>query len=155
MSGKVDATHAQTLPRGILIAAAILVAFALAAAATARVTGIGTVSLAPTKPVATLSLRFEDEANGGIAVRDARDNRLIHEVAPETNGFIRGTMRGMARERRLAGIGPDAPFVLTRWNDGTLSLDDATTARHIGLDAFGPDNAGAFAQLFAAAERAR
>jgi hypothetical protein len=37
---------------------------------------------------------------------------------------------------------------LTRWSDGTVSLEDAATRRRVNLDAFGPDNARAFAQLF-------
>ena len=40
--------------------------------------------------------------------------------------------------------------MLTRWADGRLSLEDRTTGRVIALDAFGPTNGEAFAQLLTA-----
>ena len=76
--------------------------------------------------------------------------------------FVRGALRALARERRAdvgdntAGI-PDAgsvttpvehaPFRLTRYTDGRLTLDDTTTGAHLELRAFGPTNAAAFAGL--------
>ena len=57
-------------------------------------------------------------------------------------------MRGMARERHREDIGAQTPFTLTRWTDGTVSLQDRATGRTINLDAFGPTNAEAFARLF-------
>ena len=63
-------------------------------------------------------------------------------------GFLRAALRTLAQARMRDNIGPETPLRLTRWSDGTVSLDDPTTGRAIGLDAFGADNAGAFAQLF-------
>ena len=59
-------------------------------------------------------------------------------------------MRGLARERRREGAGDATPFVLTAWSDGRISLDDSATGRTVPLEAFGPTNEGAFAQLFQA-----
>ena len=81
---------------------------------------------------------------------DSRDGKEIYRVQPGTNGFIRATIRGLTRERRREGVGQIPPFALTRWSDGTLSLEDSSIRRRIDLDAFGPTNAQAFAQLFAA-----
>jgi putative photosynthetic complex assembly protein len=106
------------------------------------------VHMPPVQAVETLALRFVDQADGGVAIEDARDRSLIHTVAPGTNGFIRATLRGLTRERIREGIGDGPPFRLTRWSDGTVSLEDSTVGRKIGLDAFGPTNADAFAQLF-------
>ena len=75
-------------------------------------------------------------------------DKVIHVIAPGTNGFIRATMRGLTRERIRSGVGAEPPFLLTHWSDGTISLEDKTTGRRIGLDAFGPTNSAAFAQLF-------
>jgi putative photosynthetic complex assembly protein len=72
-----------------------------------------------------------------------------------TNGFVRGVLRGLARERRLNDVGAQPPFQLTRWSDGRLSLDDPATGRRIDLVAFGPTNAGAFAQLLTAPDPTR
>ena len=68
-------------------------------------------------------------------------------LPPGTNGFIRGVLRGLARDRKLQRIGTEPPFRLTRWVDGRLSLDDPATGRRIELGAFGPTNAAAFAGL--------
>jgi putative photosynthetic complex assembly protein len=40
--------------------------------------------------------------------------------------------------------------MLTRWADGRISLEDPETGRVIELDAFGPTNGEAFAQLLTA-----
>jgi putative photosynthetic complex assembly protein len=133
----------------LLAGAAALMAFTFLASGAARLTDVGTVHMPPAQAVETLALRFVDQADGGVAIEDARDGSLVHTVAPGTNGFIRATMRGLTRERIRAGIGEGPPFRLTRWSDGTVSLEDSTIGRQIGLDAFGPTNAEAFAQLFA------
>jgi putative photosynthetic complex assembly protein len=138
------------VPRALLGGAAALVVFAFLASGAARLTDIGTVHMPRAQPVQTLSLRFVDQDDGGVAVIDATDNSRIFTVEPGKNGFIRATLRGLAQERRREGVGDAPPFQLTRWNDGTLSLEDAPIGRRIELDAFGPTNAQAFAQLFAA-----
>jgi len=61
-------------------------------------------------------------------------------------------LRGLVRERRLSGIGSSAPFVLRRWADGRLTLEDPKTGRVIDLGAFGVTNAQAFAKLMASSE---
>jgi putative photosynthetic complex assembly protein len=136
------------LPPWILIAAALLITFAMAAAYYSRVTGFGRVSLQGAQPYKVLLLRFEDMPNGGVGVRDAERGDVIFLVEPGKGGFMRATLRTMAQARKRDDIGSATPFRLTRWTDGTLTLADPTTGRSIGLDAFGPDNAGAFAQLF-------
>ena len=99
------------------------------------------------------SLRFEDRADGAVLVYDATDNRLTYTIEPGTNGFVRGVLRGLVRERRADHIGPTPPFTLTRWADGRLSLDDPSTGRHVDLEVFGTTNAGDFATILIASER--
>ena len=65
---------------------------------------------------------------------------------------MRATLRGLAQERRRSGIGDTTPFLLTRWSDGRMSLDDATTGRDVALEAFGETNADAFTKLFVSGE---
>jgi putative photosynthetic complex assembly protein len=137
-------------PRLLLAGAAALLVFAFVASGTARMTDIGTVHMPPAAPVETLLLRFVDQTDGGVGIIDAKDGARIFTVAPGTNGFIRATLRGLTRERIREDVGEVPPFRLTHWSDGTLSLEDATIGRRISLDAFGPTNAEAFAQLFAA-----
>jgi putative photosynthetic complex assembly protein len=117
-------------------------------AALARTTGVGTVRLPDGVAVATRDVRFTDEADGAVGVWDASGTRLA-SLAPGTNGFARGVLRGLARERRREGIGTQPVFRLIRWADGRLTLDDTATARHVDLDVFGPTNVAAFARLLA------
>jgi putative photosynthetic complex assembly protein len=138
-------SHPTPLPRGILLAAVTLVGFAIVAASGAQVSGIGTTELPEAAPVESRDLRFEDRDDGGVAVLE--DGRVIDIVAPGTNGFLRGVLRGLARERKLRGVSPEEPFRLTRWADGRLSVEDPATGRSVDLGAFGPANWAAFARI--------
>ena len=101
------------------------------------------------------SLRFEDQADGGVRIVDTADGSLAGTVPKGAlNGFVRGVMRGLARDRHLMRVGPDKPFVLTRWSDGALTLDDPSTHRHIELGSFGPTNRAAFRVLLRSGVRA-
>jgi putative photosynthetic complex assembly protein len=141
------------VPRPVLRGAAVLIGFALLTTGLARFTDVGTLHMPVANAIESLALRFEDRDDGAIAIRDARDGSAFYVVQPGAYGFIRSTLRGLARERRRSGLDASTPFALTRWSDGTLSLEDAATGRRVNLDAFGPDNSRAFAQLFA--ERSR
>lgn len=133
--------------RALLLGAALLTGATIASVGVARLTGIGRQQVPMASPVQNLSLRFADGQDGSIAITDAQDGRLLHLVPPGADGFIRGTMRGLVRERKRADVDDGPPFRLTRWSDGALSLSDDATGRQIELDAFGPTNAGAFAIL--------
>lgn len=141
-------------PRAPLIGMWSLVAFSLVVALAVRLTG--TESTRPTsRAVTVLELRFEDMTDGGVAVYGSHGAQPVDVVAPGTNGFIRATLRGLARERKRQGIGHDAPFRLTGWADGRLTLDDPATGRHVDLGSFGPTNAQAFARLLKTKEVTR
>ncbi len=141
---------AHDVPRAILILAAVLIAIVVAGAWTARISGVGRAAAPEAEALQSLQLRFDDQNDGAVMVRRAGDGATIYRVAPETNGFMRATMRGLAQERRREGAGDETPFVLTRWADGRMSLDDPRTGRRVPLEAFGETNAGAFAKLFVA-----
>jgi putative photosynthetic complex assembly protein len=138
------------LPRGALIGAAILVFGSILLVVVARLTGYSPAKPAPSAVVEAYDLRFEDRPDGAIVVSLAPDGRLVETLAPGTNGFVRGVLRGLARERRADHIDESPPFRLTRWADGRLSLDDPSTGRHVDLEVFGPTNAGAFAEILIA-----
>jgi putative photosynthetic complex assembly protein len=142
--------HAEKMPRGVLIAAGVLVAFALVATFYGRSADVGVSHMPAAQAYQTLLLHFVDQDDGGIAIRDASDGTVIAKVAPGENGFLRSTMRGFARARKRSDIGADAPFTLTRWTDGTISLTDEKTGRRVDLDAFGPNQTATFAKLLAA-----
>jgi putative photosynthetic complex assembly protein len=140
-----DRAEPQGFPLLPLAGAGVLVIASILIAASARIWDVGTTRLTYTEPASTQELRFEDRADGSIAVLAADDGRIIELIEPGTKGFVRMVMRGLARDRQAAGIGSQPPFTLTRWADGRLSISDPTTARRIELTGFGADNVNAFA----------
>jgi putative photosynthetic complex assembly protein len=150
-----EAVPNNMLPRGLLIGAALLIFASLLLVTWARVTGYTPDRPAPSAVVESRDLRFEDRADGSIAVYASPGGDVVDTLAPGTNGFVRGVLRGLARERRADKVGPEAPFRLTRWADGRLSLDDPATGRHVDLEVFGPTNSGAFAEILSASSQAK
>lgn len=137
----------RPFPRGALFGVAALLGITILAVSAARLSDVGKTQMPETAAVESRELRFADRADGAVEVIDADSVKTIEVFSPGTHGFVRGVMRGLARERRLHEIGAQPPFRLTRWADGRLSLDDPTTGRRIDLAAFGPVNAASFAQL--------
>jgi putative photosynthetic complex assembly protein len=144
------AAHAESMPRGVLFGAGALLVFVLLATLYGRSSDVGAVHMPTTQPYQTLLLHFVDQDDGGIVISDASNGAVVTTIAPGTNGFLRSTMRGFAHARARGNIGPEAPFTLTRWSDGTLSLSDDKTGRRVDLDAFGPNQSDVFARLFPA-----
>ena len=134
-------------PRAPLFALGALVIASVVTVAAVRITGVGGARVADAAPVATREFRFEDRPDGSIAVLDASGRQLIDTVAPGTNGFLRGTMRGLARERMRQGVSPALPFRMVGRADGKLTLEDPGTGRRVDLGSFGPVNAAVFAHI--------
>jgi putative photosynthetic complex assembly protein len=144
-TGSAPAPASPQVPRGALLAIAALVATALLGAATVRLSGIEIRE--PDAPALVVrELRFVDLPDGGVGVDDVRQGVRIATFEGE-NGFLRSTLRGLARERRRSGIGEEPPFELVGRADGRLTLIDPTTRRIIDLESFGPTNAAVFARL--------
>jgi putative photosynthetic complex assembly protein len=143
----VQTSQDRRFPRGALYGAGALVALSLLATGFARVSGIGTTQTPSANVVHTRELRFEDRPDGAVVVYESKTDRIVDVLAPGTNGFVRGVMRGFARERRREDVGPQPPFLLTQWSDGRLSIEDVATHERIELIAFGPTNFAAFARL--------
>lgn len=137
------------VPRPLLAGAGALAAIALIAAAAGRRQALAhPAEVSP--PVATRALLFEDAPDGAVLVREAGTHSLVARLAVGEGGFVRGTLRGLARQRHRAGIGAEVPFTLSRTADGRIALDDASTGSHVDLTAFGPTNAASFARLLPA-----
>jgi putative photosynthetic complex assembly protein len=148
------ADRVDGVPRGLLIGAAVLLAFAFSITLFGRSTDMGALHMPAARPYQTLLLHFADRDDGGITISDASDDSVLQTIAPGTNGFVRSLMRGFARERSRSGIGAQTPFTLTRWSDGTLSLTDETTGRRVDLDAFGSNQTELLASLLSSRKAA-
>ena len=138
-------------PRAPLIGAATLVALTLLTVALVRITGVGASHVPDAPAVVERNLRFEDRPDGSIAVYDTGRRRFVKSITG-SNGFLRGTLRGLARERKREGIGSERPFRLIGRADGRLTLEDPATGRRVDLESFGPTNAEVFAQILSAAD---
>ena len=149
-------SHENTVPRPALIMAGALVGVSLVLTATVSmgyldreaVPGIERAKAA-VAPAMTRELRFDDGADGSVLITDAKSGELVKLVGQETpsGGFIRGVLRGLARDRRMHGVGSGPPFALTLWQDGSLSLSDIATGREVELGGFGSDNRAVFVGL--------
>ena len=135
-----------SFPRGPLLGVAALLAVTLGGAGVSRIQG-GPTPTPTTVAAIARDITFADRQDGALVATNAANGAVVGVVEPGTNGFLRATMRGLARQRMLQGVGRDAAFRLTAWRDGRLTLEDPTTNRRIDLEAFGPTNAGAFAAL--------
>ena len=143
----------DSFPRWFLLGAAALVLFSLASVGLVRLTGNGPDQRRAAEPsTVQRPLRFEDRPDGSIVVVDGRTGELVASVQGE-QGFLRGALRALSRERRARGLGPEQPFELIARPDGRLTLVDPVTEQRIDLESFGPTNAGKFATLLGPAPR--
>jgi putative photosynthetic complex assembly protein len=143
----------EPFPRGALIAAGALVGLSLIAAVVGRWEKTHVPqpdAVAAVHPVKSIDLNFADMADGSIKVTATDSGRLVASLAPGGDGFIRGVMRGLARDRISRHIGAAPPFRLMQSADGRLSLEDTATRRLIDLEAFGQGNRASFLQLLPA-----
>jgi putative photosynthetic complex assembly protein len=139
------ATGNDAIPRNLIVAAGALILLSLAAVAAVRLLGLDIHS--PDSPAAqTRALRFLDGPDGSIAVYDVQTGTMIREIRGES-GFVRGTLRALARERKMRSLAPEEPFLLIARTDGRLTLEDPATGKRVDLESFGPTNAAEFARL--------
>ncbi len=133
----------RLLKPGALIC--LLMVTALAVIALAR-----NAPQAPSVPQADIAqmrtLRFTDQPDGSVAAIDVDTGQLVRRFEGE-QGFLRGTLRALLRERRMRGIDAAPPFELILHRDGRLTLHDPSTGTRIALESFGETNTRVFARL--------
>jgi len=147
-SSKAKPLAPDSFPRWVLLCAGGVVALSLISVGLVRITGNGP-DQKPAPGTMERALRFEDRPDGSIAVIDGRTGELVRSFQGE-QGFLRGTLRALARERKSRGLGSEQPFQLIARTDGGLTLFDPMTQQRVDLESFGPTNAGAFAPLLTA-----
>jgi putative photosynthetic complex assembly protein len=99
----------------------------------------------PSAAVAERLLRFSDQPDGGVLVTDAATGRAVQTLHGE-QGFLRGVLRGLARDRRANGVDQLPPYRLSLHAEGRLLIADTQTGHFIDLASFGRDNAAVFAR---------
>jgi putative photosynthetic complex assembly protein len=145
------ATTTAHIPKPALIGVGLLVGFTLLAVVGGKEMDVGTVKNPEAAVAVVRELRFEDRENGALLIFEEPGNRLVYTIEPGTNsGFVRGVLRGFARDRHRSGVGIEPPFLLSALVDGRLFLEDPETGRKVPLDGFGQTNAEAFARILRA-----
>lgn len=146
--------HDPTVPRGALIGAAALLVFVMAMAGAVKAGFIpiaadpsASRAAAQVAPSQTRLLRFTDRADGAVVVSDAGTGAEVSVIGFGEGGFVRATLRGMAKVRATKGIGSQPPFKLTLWDNGALSLSDPETGRDAEIHGFGQDHSRMFAEM--------
>jgi putative photosynthetic complex assembly protein len=138
------AAPVAVFPRVALVAAGVVIALTLGGVGVARWSGFdGRQQDAQT--VGQRALHFKDQSDGGIAIVDAASGATLDTVHGQ-QGFLRGTLRAVVRERKVRGLVGDAPLQLISRADGRLTLIDPVTGSRIDLESFGPTNAAVFAR---------
>jgi putative photosynthetic complex assembly protein len=99
----------------------------------------------PGAVVVQRSLSFADMADGAVQVVDTASSQTVAVMHGE-QGFLRGILRGLARDRRQHSVGSAPPYLLSLRDDGRLLISDPSTGQRIDLASFGPDNAAVFAR---------
>lgn len=132
------------IPRGALPLVAAIVAFSLVVVIVAVLMPAQAKQSPLEGALRTAEMRFADTEGGGIAVTTSAG---VTVLPPDTNGFIRGALRAMARVRKVHAIGPTDPFILVVDAKRRLKLVDPVIGTVISLRAFGADNAASFAAL--------
>ena len=135
----------QILPKHIALVLGLVMLATLILVAVVRYSGVD-IRYADSPSQQVRLLRFADMDNGDIGVFNAQDGSELARFSGE-QGFMRGALRAMARERKRRDIGPMDPFELHARTDGRLTLIDPATHMRLDLESFGPTNAGLFAQL--------
>ncbi len=135
-------SHFPRLPLMLLAGAVLSTVLAVSAV---RVSGVQIREPdAPT--VSARLLRFQDGPQGSVVAVDAKTGQTLQQFQGE-QGFLRGALRALARERRMRNMGPELPFELNARADGRLTLTDTATGARLDLESFGPTNAAVFAGL--------
>lgn len=133
------------ITRPILISAGLLVALTIVGAGWSSYMKGDTLDLPVSTVVTSRDLVFSDRADGAVVVTENGQEVLVIEAG--SGGFVRGTLRALARHRQLGNVGEEEPFRLVHWADGRLSLIDPSTNGRVEINAFGQDQLDAFAQI--------
>lgn len=150
--GYFSKTHGQRsnqFPAGVLVGAALLLSFAVGAVIFGQQTGIGVIKRETSVPLAIRDVVISRTAEDMLIVEDARNGTRIEVFGQDEGGFVRGSLRAFERMRRVAQVPEAAPYRIIKWQGGRVSLSDTATGERFYLEAFGKDNAAAFAALLA------
>lgn len=142
-----DAFEGRPFPKGVLIAVAALIGFTIIMIGIARITGYMMSQEPVTAEVLSRDLSFVEQDDGTMSVIDVGTGELVQTLPPGSEGFIRGMLRSLARQRAGYQVPLSDPFHLAIRENGSLTLEDPVTGMLLDLRAYGETNEAAFAAL--------
>jgi putative photosynthetic complex assembly protein len=134
-------------PQWILYCVAGILTFSLLSVGLVRITGNGPDQRAAASTVKR-ALVFQDQKDGSVRVQDGVTGQTLTVLHGE-QGFVRGALRALSRERYSRGIGSEWPFEVIARVDGRVTLFDPSTGQKVELESFGPTNVAEFARFLA------
>jgi putative photosynthetic complex assembly protein len=140
-------TAPDHFPQWILYCAAGILAFSLISVGLVRIAGNGPDQRAAATTVQR-ALVFQDQKDGSVRVEDGVTGQTLTVLHGE-QGFVRGALRALSRERYSRGIGSELPFEVIARVDGRVTLFDPSTGQKVELESFGPTNVAEFARFLA------
>ena len=99
------------LPRPALFGLVGLVAISLVAVILAQAFGFKAGETPPSSIVEQRDLRFSDGEAGVVHVWDANQAVMMDSLAPGTENFVRGVLRGFARDRRSRSLDSETRMI--------------------------------------------
>ncbi|MBK1721672.1 photosynthetic complex assembly protein PuhC [Thiocystis violacea] len=150
-----DAFGGRPFPKGVLIAVAALLGFTIIMISVARLTGFMMPQAPVTAEVQARDIAFLEQTDGSMAVTDVATGEVIQTLPAGSEGFIRGVLRSLARQRRGYDAPLSEPFRLALRESGDYTLEDPVTGILLDLRAFGETNQAAFAELLSVPAAAR
>ena len=120
LAAKTANTVPDSFPRWVLLCAGGIIAFSLISVGLIRITGNGPDQRAAA-PTVQRSLLFQDQQDRSVLVADGLTGEKLTVLYGE-QGFVRGALRALRRERHARGIGSDKPFDLIARVDGRVTL---------------------------------
>jgi putative photosynthetic complex assembly protein len=120
---------------------------ALVFAIVGKFTGIGADRVVNGAVVATYPVTMMLDADDAVALKSAETGAVIVGFDKGHGGFLRGAIRAFGLKRHQMNIAPAAPYVVTKWESGRVTLNDPSTGHQVPVDAFGPMVTKMFAPL--------
>ena len=128
----------------IIIAVAAL---ALALTVLAQLTGIGAMKTELGSVMSEKPIRILVADTGEVRVTDLDGGRDYLTFSEGRGAFFRSIERAFSLKRRTGDVAADAPYMITTWSTGRMTLNDPATGHQVPIDAFGVSVTETFADL--------
>ncbi len=137
------------IPRPLIVAVGAICIGALIGTAAMRLGDVPPRAQGPAEATAEAreAILIRQLDSGGIAILDPATGARYAFLPEGEDGFIRGLIRVIDRQRMQHGVAFDGPLEIVRWESGHLALVDPATEWRAELIGFGADNYATFATL--------